>query len=109
VYAIARIKESGQSVDALIRISGFSSSVCCPADIADDQGNPLPGMPGAANNGVNEGDYNAFFNGFFNALSYCDIADDQGNPLPGMPGVPNNGVNEGDFNCFFNFFMSGCN
>ncbi|MBL0870834.1 MAG: hypothetical protein IBJ18_09695 [Phycisphaerales bacterium] len=39
-------------------------------DVADDQGTPLPpfgtgGTGGASNNGVNEGDYNAFFNGFF--------------------------------------------
>ncbi|MBX9737792.1 MAG: hypothetical protein K2X32_12790 [Phycisphaerales bacterium] len=109
VYAIARTKEGGQSADALIRIAGFSSPVCCPADIADDQGNPLPGLPGVPNNGVTEGDYNAFFAGFFDALEYCDIADDQGNPLPGMPGVPNNGVTEGDYNCFFTYYFSACN
>lgn len=36
-------------------------------DIADDQGNPLPPFSTApgVNNGVNEGDYNCFFNAFF--------------------------------------------
>jgi hypothetical protein len=83
-----------------------------PCDIADDAGTPL-GTPGAGvNNGVNEGDYNAFFasEGFFFLASigpaavgsYCDIADDAGNPL-GLPtGSANNGVNEGDYNAFFN-------
>ncbi len=82
--------------------------VFCPADIADDQGNPLPGAAGVPNNGVTEGDYNAFFTGFFEAIAYCDIADDQGTPLPGTPGVPNNGVTEGDYNCFFSNFFDGC-
>jgi len=82
--------------------------VFCPADIADDQGNPLPGASGVPNNGVTEGDYNAFFAGFFDAIAYCDIADDQGTPLPGTPGVPNNGVTEGDYNSFFSNFFDGC-
>ncbi|MBL0871710.1 MAG: hypothetical protein IBJ18_14155 [Phycisphaerales bacterium] len=93
---------------------------CNPADIADDQGNPLPGQPGVPNNGVNEGDYNAFFSasGFFEQSGqgpaaiggFCDIADDQGTPKPpfGNPTGSNNGVNEGDYNCFFNFLFLPC-
>ncbi|CAN5755536.1 cytochrome c family protein [soil metagenome] len=84
---------------------------CQPADIADDQGNPLP--TGSPNNGVNEGDYNAFFNTFFNNQSVgspADIAYDDGSPLPpfGPAGGVNNGVNEGDYNAFFNNFFNGC-
>ncbi len=97
------------------RFNAFSVSprleltvIFCPADIADDQGTPLPGNPGVPNNGVTEGDYNAFFGGYFDALAYCDIADDQGTPLPGNPGVPNNGVTEGDYNCFFARYFDGC-
>ena len=90
--------------------SGTPPPLLCPADIADDQGNPLPGAPNVPNNGVTEADYNAFFFGFFDALAFCDIADDQGNPAPpGAPGVPNNGVTEGDYNCFFRFFFTACN
>ncbi|CAN5862123.1 hypothetical protein BH11PLA1_BH11PLA1_09630 [soil metagenome] len=85
----------------------------CPADIADDQGSPLgTGGVGVGNSGVNEGDYNAFFNTFFTrqeAGSPADIADDQGNALgTGGIGVGNSGVNEGDYNLFFNSFFSGC-
>lgn len=90
---------------------------CQPADIADDSGNPLPSnLP---NNGLNEGDYNAFFgaDGFFSQASLgpaaigatCDIACDSGEPLPTLPAAcTNNGVNEGDFNCFFNFLFLPC-
>ncbi len=80
---------------------------CNGVDIADDQGNAPP-QPGIPNNGVTEGDYNAFFSGFFDALAYCDIADDQGNALPAAPDVPNNGVTEGDYNFFFSVFFDGC-
>lgn len=73
---------------------------CSIDDIADGAGNP--GSDGT----VNEGDYNAFFQGFFDALPYCDIADDLGNPLP-SPGS-NSGVNEGDYNAFFAAFFLGC-
>ncbi|MBX9736750.1 MAG: hypothetical protein K2X32_07475, partial [Phycisphaerales bacterium] len=40
---------------------------CNPADIAYDDGSPLPplGVPGGVNNGVTEGDYNLFFANFF--------------------------------------------
>ncbi|MBX9738243.1 MAG: hypothetical protein K2X32_15090 [Phycisphaerales bacterium] len=89
----------------------FAFSTACPcsvADIADDQGNPLPGAPGVPNNGVTEGDYNHFFGAFFNASATCDIADDQGNPLPAAPNVPNNGVTEADYNCFFSLYFNGC-
>ncbi|CAN5819197.1 hypothetical protein BH11PLA1_BH11PLA1_23060 [soil metagenome] len=84
---------------------------CQPADIADDAGNPLPSD--GANNGVNEGDYNAFFNNFFTNQaigSPADIANDDGSPLPpfGPAGGTNNGVNEGDYNAFFNNFFNGC-
>ncbi|CAN5686251.1 hypothetical protein BH11PLA1_BH11PLA1_02300 [soil metagenome] len=84
---------------------------CQPADIADDAGNPLPSA--GANNGVNEGDYNAFFNTFFTNQaigSPADIANDDGSSLPpfGPAGGTNNGVNEGDYNAFFNNFFNGC-
>ena len=75
-----------------------------PADIADDQGN-IPPSAGVANNGVTEGDYNAFFSNFFDANLVVDIADDQGTPLPGSPNAPNNGVTEGDYNLFFSVFF----
>ncbi len=90
---------------------------CQPADIADDSGNPLPtNLP---NNGLNEGDYNAFFGatGFFSQAAQgpqaiggtCDIACDSGDPLPTLPtSCTNNGVNEGDFNCFFNNLFLPC-
>ncbi len=93
---------------------------CNPADIADDQGTPLPGSPNVPNAGVNEGDYNAFFsaNGFFHQATlglcgvgkFCDIADDQGTPKPpfGNPVGANTGVNEGDYNCFFNNLFLPC-
>ncbi len=84
-----------------------------PSDIADDAGLVPPQGP---NNGVNEGDYNAFFaaDGFFFQAAlgpaavglFCDIADDAGLvPAQG----PNNGVNEGDYNAFFNTFFVPCN
>jgi hypothetical protein len=76
-----------------------------PVDIADDQGN-LPPRSGIPNNGVTEGDYNAFFANYFDANPLVDIADDQGTPLPGSPDVPNNGVTEGDYNCFFSIYFS---
>ncbi|CAN5801848.1 hypothetical protein BH11PLA1_BH11PLA1_13710 [soil metagenome] len=74
----------------------------CVADIADDAGNA---PPVGSNNGVNEGDYNAFFNGFFTGAPYADIADDAGNA---PPLGSNNGVNEGDYNAFFNNFFLPC-
>ncbi len=83
-----------------------------PCDLADDQGTPLYpfGNPVGANTGVNEGDYNCFFNNFFlpppsNAV--CNFADDQGN-VPPNPAAANSGVNEGDYNAFFNNFFIPC-
>jgi hypothetical protein len=93
-----------------------------PADIADDQDGWLldPNRNTAVpNGGVNEGDYNLFFNGFFvqNGLGLAavgmssDIANDAGE-FPGSsnydPATENTGVNEGDYNAFFNTFFAGC-
>ncbi len=114
--------DTGSSREVILQFQGtrrlvgtnldiFVFSADCPcsvADIADDQGNPLPGAPGVPNNGVTEGDYNHFFGAFFNASPTCDIADDQGNPLPAAPNVPNNGVTEADYNCFFSLYFNGC-
>ena len=107
-----------QSTEVLLQYAGtafFGSGnifvfspicTCSAADIADDAGQPFPSS--GVNNGVTEGDYNAFMAGFFLALPSTDIADDQGNPLPPAPNVPNNGVTEGDYNCFFRLFFDGC-
>jgi CubicO group peptidase (beta-lactamase class C family) len=86
---------------------------CSPADVGDDTGDPLGPCASFRNNsGINEGDYNAFFNGFFIRASWSDIAFDNGDPLPPFGETPdagvNNGVNEGDYNCFFNNFFLGC-
>ncbi len=91
----------------------------CPADIACDSGTPLAQAQGCVNNGINEGDYNAFFSaaGFFAQASqgmaaigaFCDIACDDGTPLAEAPGCVNNGVNEGDYNAFFNNLFIPCN
>ncbi|CAN5842039.1 hypothetical protein BH11PLA1_BH11PLA1_24340 [soil metagenome] len=81
----------------------------CTADIGDDAGDAPPKWD-AANAGVNEGDYNAFFNHFFlsaPANAVCDIADDAGFAPP-RTGESNSGVNEGDYNAFFNSFFDGC-
>ncbi|MBX9736371.1 MAG: hypothetical protein K2X32_05545, partial [Phycisphaerales bacterium] len=84
---------------------------CNPADIAFDDGSPLPpiGTPGSDNNGVTEGDYNLFFATYFDAGAACDIANDDGSPLPPF-GIldTNNGVTEGDYNLFFAIFFNGC-
>jgi len=84
---------------------------CNPADIAFDDGTPLPpvGVPGGTNNGVTEGDYNLFFAQFFDANAAVDIANDDGSPLPPFgPLTTNNGVTEGDYNLFFSIFFDGC-
>ncbi len=90
---------------------------CNPADIAADNGAPLPPIgpceTNLVNNGVTEGDYNLFFATFFDAGPACDIADDQGTPLPpfgngGIAPAVNNGVTEGDYNLFFSIFFDGC-
>ncbi|MBX9738174.1 MAG: immunoglobulin domain-containing protein [Phycisphaerales bacterium] len=89
----------------------IASCRCNPADIAFDDGSPLPpvGTPGSDNNGVTEGDYNLFFATFFDAGAACDIANDDGSPLPPF-GIfdTNNGVTEGDYNLFFAIFFDGC-
>jgi hypothetical protein len=83
---------------------------CNPADIANDDGSPLPpiGVAGT-NNGVTEGDYNLFFANFFDALPVCDIANDDGSPLPPFGTLTtNNGVTEADYNLFFAIYFDGC-
>lgn len=116
------IGDNTSSASALVDISRIEVRTtpvsfprrCTPADIADDAGQPLPSPLMASqpvNNGVTEGDYNAFFSGFFDAIAYCDIADDAGQGLPpfnaALPGI-NNGVTEGDYNLFFSVFFDGC-
>ncbi len=88
-----------------------ASPRCNPADIAYDDGAPLPpvGVAGGTNNGVTEGDYNLFFATFFDAGTACDIANDDGSPLPPFGALAtNNGVTEGDYNLFFSIFFDGC-
>jgi cyclophilin family peptidyl-prolyl cis-trans isomerase len=108
VFGSAFITVTATSADTTTTTDTLTATIrCSVVDIADDQGTPLPSS--SVNNGITEGDYNAFFGGFFDALSYCDIADDAGNPTPpGAPNVPNNGVTEGDYNCFFSRFFEGC-
>ncbi len=82
----------------------------CVGDIAYDDGTPLPPfglVSGGSNNGLTEGDYNAFFSGFFDAEPWCDIADD-GGFAPPRPGEANNGTTEADYNVFFSVFFNGC-
>ncbi|MBX9736402.1 MAG: immunoglobulin domain-containing protein, partial [Phycisphaerales bacterium] len=86
---------------------------CNPADIAVDNGAPLPPLgpcdPNLVNNGVTEGDYNLFFATFFDAGAACDIANDDGSPLPPFGALAtNNGVTEGDYNLFFSIYFDGC-
>ncbi len=86
---------------------------CNPADIAFDNGVPLPPFSpcdAGVNNGVTEADYNLFFANYFDANPVCDIAYDDGSPLPpfGPPGGTNNGVTEGDYNLFFAIYFDGC-
>jgi len=85
---------------------------CSPADIAYDNGLPLPPFSPCGvgvNNGITEADYNLFFANFFDSNPVCDIANDDGSPLPPF-GVltTNNGVTEGDYNLFFSLFFDGC-
>jgi hypothetical protein len=100
------------SGNRVIIVRGFgaptSAPPCNAADIADDRGIILPTY--SVNNGLTEGDYNAFFSGYFDALRYCDIAGDSGTPLPpfGPIGQINNGVTEGDYNLFFSIYFNGC-
>jgi len=78
------------------------AATCSPADIADDAG---IAPPVGVNNGLTEGDYNAFFSAFFDNLPAANIADDAGNA---PPVGTNNGVTEGDYNAFFRLFFDGC-
>jgi hypothetical protein len=82
----------------------FCATPCSPCDIATSQS-----APGADGN-LDEGDYNLFFSGFFDSLSFCDIADDSGAPLPpfGSGGGVNNGVTEADYNLFVSLYFDGC-
>ncbi len=118
-FDMANFQQTGDVImRAVITRAPVVPTRCGPADIANDQGEPIinppsPPNPATPNNGVTEGDYNAFFSGFFDAQAWCDIADDQGTPLApfgtgGTGGVPNNGVTEGDYNLFFSVFFDGC-
>ncbi|CAN5840412.1 hypothetical protein BH11PLA1_BH11PLA1_24420 [soil metagenome] len=98
----SELVEGGQIMAAFL--PSLVNIPCSAADIGCDDGTPL--FTGHDNNGVNEGDYNAFFNGFFNAASYTNIANDAGNPLP--RGESDSGINEGDYNLFFNTFFLPC-
>jgi hypothetical protein len=95
--------------DNAVPVPCVANGIASPCDIASDDGTPLPpwGIRGT-NNGVTEGDYNAFFSGFFTPEPWCDIANDQGQPLPGDPGSVNNGVTEADYNVFFAYYFEGC-
>ncbi|MBX9736422.1 MAG: PQQ-dependent sugar dehydrogenase [Phycisphaerales bacterium] len=89
---------------------GACTTRCNAADIANDDGSPLPpiGVQGT-NNGVTEGDYNLFFATFFDAGASCDIANDDSSPLPPFGTLQtNNGVTEGDYNLFFAIYFDGC-
>ncbi len=88
-----------------------ASPRCNAADIAYDDGSPLPpiGPIGGVNNGVTEGDYNLFFARFFDSDIAVDIANDDGSPLPPFGTLTtNNGVTEADYNLFFSIFFDGC-
>ena len=96
---------------ATLTFGACTAPRCNPADIAYDDGTPLPpiGAPTGTNNGVTEGDYNLFFAQFFDANAAVDIANDDGSPLPPFgPLTTNNGVTEGDYNLFFSIFFDGC-
>ncbi len=91
--------------------TGVVTQRCNAADIAYDDGSPLPpiGPIGGVNNGVTEGDYNLFFARFFDSDIAVDIANDDGSPLPPFGTLTtNNGVTEADYNLFFSIFFDGC-
>ncbi|MBX9735904.1 MAG: hypothetical protein K2X32_03175, partial [Phycisphaerales bacterium] len=104
--------DNGSNGEELWVLDGsVTTQRCNPADIAYDDGAPLPpiGLVGGTNNGVTEGDYNLFFANFFDALPVCDIANDDGSPLPPFGTLTtNNGVTEADYNLFFAIFFDGC-
>lgn len=97
-------RETGTAANRPTLTVMYTLPTPCTGDIANDAGVPLP--TGGPNSGINEGDYNAFFQGFFNAAAYCDLADDAGRVLPSP--FPNTGVNEGDYNLFFQVFFNDC-
>jgi hypothetical protein len=119
-FAIENV--GGYEVDIITACGGVTSTTatltaqtcaptrCNPADIANDDGSPLPPIGTlTTNNGVTEGDYNLFFATFFDAGAACDIANDDGSPLPPFGTLAtNNGVTEGDYNLFFAIFFDGC-
>ncbi len=111
-FARARRTSDGHTSDACASVTvTVTNCRCNPADIAFDDGTPLPpiGTPGGTNNGVTEGDYNQFFATFFDAVLTCDIANDDGSPLPPFGTLQtNNGVTEGDYNLFFSIYFDGC-
>ena len=103
--------KSGDSYFAVRWTPVVAPARCNAADIAYDDGAPLPpvGVAGGTNNGVTEGDYNLFFARFFDSDIAVDIANDDGSPLPPFgPLATNNGVTEGDYNLFFSIFFDGC-
>ncbi len=96
---------------ASVTVNAPAQARCNAADIAYDDGSPLPpvGVAGGTNNGVTEGDYNLFFGRFFDADLAVDIANDDGSPLPPFGTLTtNNGVTEADYNLFFSIFFDGC-
>jgi uncharacterized delta-60 repeat protein len=111
------ITDACGSVTSNAATLGVVGAKCNPADIAVDNGAPLPPLgpceTNLVNNGVTEGDYNLFFATYFDAGAACDIADDQGTPLPpfgngGIAPAVNSGVTRGDYNLFFSIFFDGC-
>ena len=84
----------------------------CTADIANDAGEDLRDG-NSMNSGLNESDYLAFLNGFFEGLPIADIAYDHARTFdeltpPPFPVVVNNGVTEADYNVFFTQFFLPC-
>ncbi len=109
--SIGPVNPSGAATYAPGLFTPVAPARCNPADIANDDGTPLPpnGPAGGTNNGVTEGDYNLFFARFFDSDIAVDIANDDGSPLPPFgPLATNNGVTEGDYNLFFSIFFDGC-
>jgi hypothetical protein len=112
IYLITRYLNVGDVIGYIpVNLSGPAPARCNAADIANDDGSPLPpaGPAGGTNNGVTEGDYNLFFATYFDAGAACDIANDDGSPLPPFGTLAtNNGVTEGDYNLFFAIYFDGC-
>jgi len=109
--SIGPVNPSGAATYAPGLFTVITTPRCNAADIAYDDGTPLPpnGPAGGTNNGVTEGDYNLFFARFFDSDLAVDIANDDGSPLPPFGTLTtNNGVTEGDYNLFFSIFFDGC-